>query len=313
MWYLGIIVLLTLYSATLVLAVDSGETGITNPPPPDKLQEILSRGNLVMVINPDISPDFAIINGTERDPASTCTDEQYSQNQVSGEKVEIASKIAEELGVDSCIVTADDDEIQGGNWSGKWDYYLGYYMTNERMKWLYFSQPVKASPSVFFIRSDNKNITSLEDLSGKRIGTFTTSAQADYLKNIINIPGNVTKNLIKDPKIVEYRLQNEAFDDLVSGKLDAVLLPLIALKEESFNGTPITHLMPYAFTGYSGPAIERSNSTDSVPFVKKMNDIILKLHAEGVLSNISMKYNKIDITKEAGEFNISSLNQFHES
>ena len=181
------------------------------------------------------------------------------------------------------------------------------------MKWIYFSQPVKASPSVFFIRSDNKNISSLEDLSGKSIGTFTPSTQVDYLKNIIDIPGNVTKNPIKDPNIVEYQLQNEVLDDLVSGKLDAVLLPLIALKEERFNGTPVTHLMPYAFIGYSGPAVERSNTTDSVTFVKKLNDIILKLHKEGVLSKISMKYNNIDITKEAADFNISSLNQFRES
>ena len=68
-------------------------------------------------------------------------------------------------------------------------------------------------------------------MSGKSIGTFIQSAQAGYLRNIINIPGNVTENSIKYPKIVEYRLETEAVDDLVSGKLDAVLLPFLSLKK----------------------------------------------------------------------------------
>lgn len=165
----------------------------------------------------------------------------------------------------------------------------------------------------FFIRSDNKNITSLEDLSGKSTGTFIQSAQADYLRNIINIPGNVTKNPIKSPKIIEYRLETEPVDDLVSGKLDLVLLPLISLKNERYNATPVTQLMPYAFIGYSGPAVEKSNTTDPIPFVKRLNEIIQKLHKEGVLSNISMEYYNYDVTKEAVNLDISSLNRFNES
>ena len=71
--------------------------------------------------------------------------------------------------------------------------------------------------------------------------------------------------------------------------------------------------MPYVFIGYSGLAVEKSNTTDPIPFVKRLNEIIQKLHKEGVLSNIFMEYYNYDITKEAGNIDISSLNQFNES
>lgn len=311
-WLLGLVLVFILLSSTLVLAVESGEVMVSNLSSHDQLSDILSRGRLVLAITPD-SSGISIINTTERDPYTNCTDQQYSQNQLSGERIEVASRIAEELGVDACFVTVDGDEIRNGNWGDKWDYFLGYYFTNERMKWLYFSQPLRASPSVFFIRADNTNITSLQDLSGKNIGTSNKSTQYDYLKNTIDIYGDVTENPIINPNIVDYASETEMIDDLLSGKIDAVLIPELTMKSERYNATPVVRMEPYAFIGYSGPAIEKSNTTHAIAFVKKLDAIIQKLHKNGELSNISMKYFPYDYSKKAGEFDISSLNQFIES
>lgn len=311
-WFLGITLLLIILSSTLVFALESGEVTVTNTSPHDKLSDILSRGRLVLVITQDL-PAASKINDTERVPHTNCTDTQYTKNQVSGERIEIASRIAEELGVDACFVPADSDEIRNGSWDDKWDYFFGYYYTNERMKWLYFSQPLRASPSVFFIRSDNQNISSLKDLSEKTIGVQEKSTQGEYLKNTIDIHGDVTENPIINPKIVEYTSEPVMIDDLLTGKLDAVLIPELTMKSKRYNDTLVTQLDPYAFIGYSGPAVEKSNTTNPVPFVKKLNEIIQKLHKNGELSNLSMSYFHYDITKKAGEFDISSLNQFNES
>jgi ABC-type amino acid transport substrate-binding protein len=310
-WCLGITLLLILCVTNSALAADTGEVKSTNTSYQDKLSDILSKGRLVLAITN--SSGIIIHNDTERDPQSHCTDNQYSKNQLSGERRDFASKIAEELGVDACFVTTDMNEIRKGNWGDKWDYFLEYYLTKERMKWLYFSQPVKASPSVFFIRSDNTNISDLKDLSGKKIGVSGNSTQGNYLRNTLDMYGDITENPIKNPKIIEYASVAEAIDDLVAGTIDAILFPQISMKSEEFNATPVTQLEPYAFIGYSGPAVERSNSTNSTLFVQKLNEIIQKLHKNGYLSDLSLKYFGYDITKKAEEFDISSLNQFNES
>lgn len=311
-WYLGIALLLILFSTVLVFADDSVEVDPVNTSSHDKLTEILSRGSLVLAILTD-SNDITVLHNTERDPLSKCTGRQYSKNQLSGERVDFSSKIAEELGVDACFVEVDIDEIRNGSWGDKWDYFLGYYITNERMKWLYFSQPVKASPSVFFIRSDNKNISSLKDLSGKTIGASNKTTQDDYLRNRIDIYGDITENPIENPIIMYYSSEEEMIDDLVSGKIDAILTTQISMKSKKYNASPVKQLEPYAFIGYSGPAIEKSNSVNPIPFVKKLNEIIQKMHKNGELTNLSIKYYDYDITKKAGEFDISSLNQFYEN
>lgn len=308
---LGLILLVVLSFTYSVCAADIGGINPENTSSSDKLSDILSKGRIVLAITN--SSGITIHNDTERDPQSHCIDNQYSEDQLSGERRDFASKIAEELGVDACFVITDMNEIRKGNWGDKWDYYLEYYLTNERMKWLYFSQPVKASPSVFFIRSDNTNISELKDLSGKKIGVSTNSTQGNYLRNTIDMYGDITENPIINPTIIEYESVDEAIDDLVVGTIDAVLFPQISMKSEEFKGTAVTELEPYAFIGYSGPAVERSNSTNSTLFVKKLHEIILKLHQNGYLSDLSLKYYGYDITKKAGEFDISSLNQFNES
>lgn len=302
--YLGVALLLIIFSTTLVYAADSGEMDAENVSSHDRLSDILSRGSLVLAITPG---SVTILNDTERDPQSHCSGMQYAQNQLSGERVEIASKIAEELGVDACFVEADYDEIRNGSWGDKWGYFLGYYLTNERMKWLHFSQPVKASPSVFFIRSDNENFSSLKDLSGKTIGTSNQSTQDDYLKNAIDIFGDITENTIENPIIMYYASETEMIDDLISGKIDAMLTTENTMKSEKYNMSPVKQLEPYAFIGYSGPAVEKSDTTNPIPFVKKLNDIVQKLHKNGDLSNLSMKYYGYDQSKKAGEFDILSL------
>ena len=309
--FLGLTVLLILCLTHSAFAADTREMKSANTSSHDKLSDILSKGRLVLAITN--SSGITILNDTKRDPQSHCLENQYSKEQLSGERSDFASKIAEEIGVDACFVTTDMDEIREGNWSDKWDYFLEYYLTKERMKWLYFSQPVKASPSVFFIRSDNTNISELKDLSGKKIGVTANSTQGNYLRDTIDMYGDITENPIKNPKIIEYPSVEEAIDDLVEGTIDAILFPQISMKSEEFNATPVTELEPYAFIGYSGPAVERSNSTNSTLFVKKLNEIVQKLHQNGYLSNLSLKYYGYDITKKAGEFDISSLNQFNGS
>lgn len=309
-WHIGIVLIMIVSSTPLVFAMgtdgDNAQDNISH----DTLQDIFSKGSLVLAVKPE---GYTVINGSVRDPNSHCTGIQYSANQLSGDLMDVNSRIAKELGVDSCFVTVTDEELQRGNWTDKWDYFLDFYMTDERMQWLYFAQPWASSNSVFFIRADNNDISTLKDLSGKRIGTYNQSAQMDYLNHNLSIPGIISENPINNPIIVGYSLEAEAMDDLMAGKIDAVLFPDYSVITNQSYSTWVKQLTPYAFIGFAGPAIAKSDARDPVPFVNRLNEIIRKLHNEGELSNISITYWDYDLTKDAAEFNLSSLHQFNES
>jgi len=306
--FLGIIILSLVLSVCLVSAEEN-----SSPVQQDRLQKIMSRGTIVIAVNTDLVSDFKFNNETPRSPESKCSEYQYPENQVSGYDVQIGSKIAEELGVDSCYVPTNSSELKNSKWGDKWDYYTDFYMTNDRLKWLYFTQPIFAVSSSFYIRANDTNISSISDLSGKTIGTYVQSAQTNYLNNNLSMVGTINENPIDNPTIVEYLADSDAIDDLLSGKIDAILIPDSDIQNSIANGTPIIALEPYAFTGYSGISVEKGDDDSSVAFVQKLNEIIQKLHNEGFFSDIYVKtYNK-DFTKDAQNFDISSLNQFNKT
>ena len=308
----AVIVLLVLSCATMVIAIQPDIKVLGNNSSPDRLDEILSRGTLVVALNPDDDP-LANISSSIRDTDSRCTDSQYNEDQVSGFHVDVSTGIARKLGVDSCFVVPDREELERGNWSDKWDFYPNYLITSERLNRLYFTQPIVSVPYVFYIRNNDTTITRHEDLSGKTIGaTYALPVLSGYLNNTLNLEGNPHKNLVKNATVVGYEEESAAFDDLASGKADALLLVDTQGDEAIQNGTPITPLMPYAAIGYGGLALEKGNGSDPVSLVKRLDDIIQTLHQEGEFTRISMKYDGIDITQDAKKFNITSLHQFSE-
>ena len=311
-WYCGIFFVFFLFCATMVYAVEPVEKSVPDSLKSDKLEDILSRGTLVVAINP-LNMYLQINNSSKRDPRSNCSYGQYTENQVSGFDVDVATTIAKEFGVDSCYVTPDEDEIEQGNWSDKWDIYPSYFIINERTDRYYFTQPVRAVSNYFYIRNNDTSITSPSDLSGKIIGTYPDSSQSRYLNNTLEMPGFVDENPVKNATIIGHGIESQAFYDLVSGKLDGVLLPELAGDTAIENGSPITALKPKAFTGYTGLSIEKEIGINKKSFVRNLTKIIQKMHEKGELSNISMKYFGKDITEEAKVFDISILNQFDEN
>lgn len=313
LFFLGVMVVVLIFSATLVTADQNQSAQNISATQHDKLQEILSRGTVVVAINTGLVDDFKINNETKRDPESKCSDLQLAENQVSGYDVEIGSRIAKELGVDSCYVPTNSEELKNTNWGDKWDIYPDFYMTNDRLQWLYFTQPLFAVPSSFYVRSNDTTISNISDLSEKKIGVYVQSAQANYLNNNLSMVGTINENPVKDPKIVEYVRDTEAINDLVSGKIDAILFPDTDMDNVIANGTPITVLKPYAFTGYSGIAIEKRDDKSTMQFAEKLNEIVQKMHRDGFLSSLYMKIYKHDFSTDAQSFDISSLHQFNES
>ena len=286
---------------------------VTPTPQNDKLAEILARGTLVIATDPDYAPQSMLLENSTPDPKTKCSPTQYTANQMEGFDVDVAVAIAQHLNVEPCFVTPPWSQLVAGNWGDNWDVHVGSVaITYDRMKVLYFSQPYYATPSVLLVHKDNVTYKKAEDLSGKRIGICVGCTFESYLKGTLQIPGEKIEFRIRNAQAVGYENEEPAIDDLSAGdgvKLDAVLTILPLAKRAIEDGKPVKILGDPLLFAYAAITLDRSSRRDPLRLLNEITAIIRELHASSSLKQWSIKYQGIDLTQKAAQYDLSALNQ----
>lgn len=286
---------------------------VTPTPQNDKLAEILARGTLLIATDPDYAPQSMLLENSIPDPKTKCSPTQYTANQMEGFDVDVAVAIAQHLNVEPCFVTPPWSQLVAGNWGDNWDIHVGSVaITYDRMKILYFSQPYYATPSVLLVYKDNVTYKKAEDLSGKRIGVCVGCTFEAYLKGTLQIPGEKIEFRIRNAQAVAYENEEPAMDDLSVGdgvKLDAVLTILPLAKRAIEDGKPIKILGDPLLFAYAAVTLDRSSRRDPLRLLNEITSIIRELHANSTLKQWSIKYQGIDLTQKAAQYDLSALNQ----
>jgi polar amino acid transport system substrate-binding protein len=279
----------------------------------DLLSTIQARGKLVTAVEPNYPPSSEIVPNANRTPGTRCSPSEYTLNEVKGFNVEITAEIARRLGVEPCYVMPPRSQTRSGNWADNWDLYPIHYITEERLKDYYFTQPTFTTPAAFFVHENNTEFTHISDLSGRRIGVCSGCVHELYLKGTLALPGGATNFAVKNATTVAYINEVLAIDDLSmggEGKIDAILTSQMTGRDAIRRGLPLRQLDDPAFFGYVAPAIDKKGSMDPETFVNKVTEVVQQMHKDGTLLNLSMKYFSADYTSEAERFNISALHQF---
>jgi polar amino acid transport system substrate-binding protein len=280
----------------------------------NKLEEILARGTLIVSTDPAYPPQSQLVEGGARAENTKCASDQHTASELTGFDVDVAVAIAEKLGVEACFVTPDWTLITGGNWANRWDISVGSMtITPERMTKLYFTQPYYTTPAAFFVYADNTSYTQPSDLSGMKIGACTGCTYDAFLAGTLQIPGETFDYVVANPEFVGYETDLNALQDLSLGdgtRLDAVLTAQPTGAGVIADGFPLKQLGEPVFFEYLGAAIDIASTPDPVPFVQKVTEIILELHADGTLLQLSNKYYGLDLTTAAGLFDWEMLDQF---
>jgi polar amino acid transport system substrate-binding protein len=273
----------------------------------------MARGTLVIATDADYAPQSRLLTNSTPDPNSKCNPAQYTANQMTGFDVEVAVKVAQQLGVEPCFVTPPWSQLVAGNWGDNWDIHVGSVaITFDRMKNLYFTQPYYATPSVILVHQDNVTFKQSEDLSGKRIGVCVGCTFEAYLKGTLQIPGEQINYRIKNAQIVAYENEEPAIADLSAGdgvKLDAVMTILPLARQAINNGKPVKILGDPLLFGYASITLDRSSKRDPLRLLDEISKIIRELHANSTLRQWSIKYQGQDLTQEAARFDLLTLNQ----
>jgi polar amino acid transport system substrate-binding protein len=232
---------------------------------------------------------------------------------MAGFDVVVAVDVARQLGVEPCFVTPPWSQLVAGSWGDNWDIHVGSVaITYDRMKVLYFSQPYYATPTILLVNKDNETFHTPQDLSGKRIGVCVGCTFEDYLKGILQIPGEKLEYQIRDAQIIGYENEEPALDDLSVGdglKLDAVLTILPLANKALASGKPVKILGAPLWFAYASITMDRSSRRDMLRLLHEINTIVAELHRNETLKQFSIQYQGMDFTQEAARFDLAALHQ----
>jgi len=205
-------------------------------------------------------------------------------DQLVGMDIEIATLIAEGLGVKPDFRKADWDSIFWGIDSKRYDIACnGVGYTEERAQKYTFTQPYVYTHKVLIVRGDNEDIHTLTDIKGR---TTANSANSTYAK-LAEKMGATVKIA---PSLAETIML------LVQGRIDATINAQISI-DTYLEQHPDANIKVVEVMNGDPVAIPMRKDADTESLAAAIDQIITEALENGKIAEITMKYTGRDLTK----------------
>jgi len=251
--------------------------------PQDLLANVQSEGVLRVSTDPAYPPQSALNEDT---------------GEYEGFDIDVATEIADRLGVDIAWETPQWETIIAGNWNGRWDVSVGSMtVLPERAEVLHFTPPYYFTPAAVAVQAGDSSVTDLAtDLDGKTIGVCGGCTYDYYLQKTLDVPGYEFDFVIDDAQIVATDTDTTAIEQLEQGRVDAVISSVTTLDSAVKKGKEIQVVPGTLFYEPLAVAIDRSSDLDPTSLVAELTRIVEEMHSDGTLSQLSMKWFGEDLT-----------------
>src|SRR3954471_5425528 len=279
-------------------------------PSTDKLAQVLGRGTLILFTDPKYPPQSFAVKSGKRPASTKCAPNQLTGPEMAGYDADSGKLVAKALGVEPCFVTPSWTEVTAGNWGDRWDLAYGSGAIDfDRMSVLYMTQPSYSTPTTFFVPKDSPAKT-VADLTNKKIGACTGCTMEKYLRGTLHLPGSrIQKGLVGKPDIVTYDTEVPGLAATAKGKLAAFLCSEPVGDGAIKSGAKLRRLATPAYYSYKTGYVDRKSGLDVGPFVGRVDQIMAKLHADGTMKRLSIKYFGQDFATQAAGFDLSKIGQ----
>jgi polar amino acid transport system substrate-binding protein len=252
--------------------------------PKDLLSTIKARGVMRVSSDPNYKPQ-SFLNETTKE--------------LDGFDIDVSKEVAKRLGVKVEFVTPDWDTIVAGNWGGRWDVSIGSMtITAERKKVLFFSTPYYYTPAQFAAPKDSP-INSLNDLAGKTVCVGSGTTYDDYLNGKLTLEGEQILQQVQGVKMTTFSTDAECIQALQAGRKDfeAVLTAEPTVEDAIKSGVQLKKIgSPVYYEALAAAMDQKVPNSDS--FVQAVSKAIEDMHQDGTLTNLSMKWYGVDLTKK---------------
>lgn len=285
-WYLvALVAVVALVGAACAEDTGDGGTGGGNGEAPRSLlDEVKEEGVLTVSTDPAYPPQSSYDDAT---------------GTYEGFDIDVATEIANRLGVTIEWKEPAWDLITAGSWNDRWDVSVGSMtVTEERAQVLYFSEPYYFTPAGLAVQQGS-DIASFDQLSGTKVGVCGACTYEFYLSRTLNIPGFDFEYLVpEDVQLVTYDTDSTAIQDLEIGRVDAVMSAVPTLTTAIDKGREIQLLGDPVFYEPLAVAADQGSTLDSQPLIDEVTRIIQEMHSDGTLTDLSMKWYGEDLTKQ---------------
>lgn len=257
----------------------------------DLLAEVCSEGTITVSTDPAYPPQSSLNTET---------------GGYEGFDIDVATEIANRLGVEIAWQEPSWDVITSGGWNDRWDMSVGSMtVTVERAEVLNFTPAYYFTPASLAVHADNTTITDpTTDIDGMKIGVCSGCTYEAFVNGTLNIPEYSFDFVIDDATVVGYDTDSTAIQDLSLGdgaRLDAAMSATPTLQGAIDKGKPIKIVGEPLFYEPLAAAFDKNSSADSAPLAEAVGEIIEEMHSDGTLSDMSMEWYGEDLTVETGD------------
>jgi polar amino acid transport system substrate-binding protein len=243
----------------------------------DLLKQVCDKGVLTVSTDPAYPPQSSLNEQTGK---------------YEGFDIDVATEIAKRLGVKVAWQTPAWDVITAGSWNGRWDTTVGSMTpTNDRQKVLYFTQPYNYTPAVVVVPANDTSVNDLStDLDGKKIGVCSGCTYEQYLEKKLAINGYTFDFIIDDAQVSGYDTDTTALQDLVNGRLDAVITSATTAQGYIDAGNPVKIVGDPVFYEPLAVGFDKSSDPSSQSLYEAVDKIVGQMHDDGKLTAMSKKW-----------------------
>jgi polar amino acid transport system substrate-binding protein len=218
-----------------------------------------------------------------------------------GFDIDVATEIADRLGVEVAWETPDWEVLTAGSWNDRWDMSVGSMTpTNDRQEVLNFTEPYSYVPAVVVVHEDSNVSDVATELDGSKIGVCADCTYQFFLEKSLEISGFEFDFVIDDARVQGYDTDTTALQDLALGdgkRLDAVMTSsptAVAFAAEN----PVKIVGDPVFGEPLAVAFDKGSELDGASLQAAVDEIVAAMHADGTLTELSKKwYDGIDVTK----------------
>jgi len=201
-----------------------------------------------------------------------------------GFDVEVATKVAEKLGVKATFAECAWDSIFAGLDSGRFDIAAnGIEVTDERAEKYDFTTPYGYIRTALIVKGDNEEIAAFEDLKGKETANSIASTYMTLAESYGAFATGVDT-------------LDQTLEMVLTGRADATLNAEVSFYDY-MKVHPEANLKVVALTEEASlVSIPVPKTEDNASFIEAVNQAIVELTESGELAEISIKYFGSDIT-----------------
>lgn len=231
---------------------------------------------------------------------------QSSLNEETGEfegfDIDVATEVANRLGVDVQFETPTFDAVVAGEWSERWDVSVGSVtVTEDRKEILDFTQPYYFTPAQLAAMEDS-DIESLEDFAGTTICVGEATTYLDWLEGSLTLPEEAGE--VTDPPdgatATTLPTDLDCAESWRSGRTDfeGWLSSITTVQGAIDEDYPVKAVGDPVFFEPLAVAFDKSVE-DNDSLVEAVDQIVGEMHEDGTLTSLSEEwFNGEDLTTQ---------------